>query len=172
MQTLNAASSGRMMGPLPEITAAVSYKITLIYSLAHHLDWWAPHEYLDILECSSLDNKRWMQDTLILSNCSAQVWPGARLSCLNQSLSGGAGGAWAPTSASRAGSRERATGSIITTVGSRALWRPFKPSVWRRIEKWAHLTLFKWCIDKGSLLSLIENQLISSSWLFGRSYRK
>ena len=158
MQTLNAASSGRMMGPLPEITAAVSYKITLIYSLAHHC-W---NHWTDELPMG----------TLILSNCSAQVWPGARLSCLNQSLSGGAGGAWAPTSASRAGSRERATGSIITTVGSRALWRPFKPSVWRRIEKWAHLTLFKWCIDKGSLLSLIENQLISSSWLFGRSYRK
>ena len=36
MQTLNVASSGRMMGPLPEITASVSCKMTLIYCLAHH----------------------------------------------------------------------------------------------------------------------------------------
>ena len=98
MQTLNAASSGRMMGPLPEITAAVSFKITLIYINTG-----------DIIGLMS------SPQTLMLSNCWAQVWPGPRLSCLNQSLSGGAGGAWAPTSASRAGSRERATGSIVTT---------------------------------------------------------
>ena len=51
MQTLNAASSGRMMGPLPEITAAVSYTITMIYSLDHHWTDELPtdHDTLELL---------------------------------------------------------------------------------------------------------------------------